>query len=86
MAMDLDFLAAMLNPKLLDEELRKQEIRKFLYEGDVRVLALAGCKEMTEALDILVSELEHRNNGYETVGRFSTAIRVRRRQGRRCFW
>ena len=86
MAMDLNFLAAMFNPKLPDEELRRQEIRKFLYEGDVKVLALAGCEEMAEALDILVGELEHQNNGYEIIRRFSTAIRAGRQQGRRCFW
>lgn len=86
MAMDLNFLAAMLDPNLSDEELRKQEVRKFLYEGDVRVLALTDCKGMAEALSSLVSELEHRNNGCEIIGRLSAAIRARRQRGRRCFW
>ena len=84
--MDLNLLNSRLTPELTDEELGKKEIRKFLFEGDMRVLSLTTSKGLSDALSAIITELEEKNAGLAIIQRFAQALHDKRQQTRKCFW
>ena len=79
-------LNSRLTPELSDEELGKKEIRKFLFEGDMRVLSLTDSKGLSDALSAIITELEVKNEGLAIIKRFAQGIQNKRQQTRKCFW